>query len=193
MRFPVVCAWLAVALFAPLHARSARSVTVVIDFPDRSAPELLPYIAGESAQLLRDQDLTLDWRNKSGVIANETFSDVVMVRLKGSCAINPVPEPFLPDERGPYAWTYITDGVVLPFSDVSCDRVRKNIKTVMHGGDYKHANEIMGRALARVIVHELMHMIHENGHHELTGVMRHALRPDDLISEHLKLEFGPKL
>ena len=84
-------------------------------------------------------------------------SDLVLVRFTGKCVLEPV--GYLYDERGPMAFTYSTDGVVQPFSEVACDKVTSVVRSAMSGGDFANADVLLGRALGRVLAHEVVHIL----------------------------------
>jgi hypothetical protein len=180
--FLVVCANLLQA-----SKTTPTKLTVIFDINERDAASVLPFVQQEVNNLFLFRDLAIDWRTRSSVQLGEVWSDVVLVKFRGDCRLDATPEP-AGDERGPYAWTHVTNGEVLPFSEISCDRVRKNVKSAIHGGAYERADQLMGRALGRVLAHELIHVITGSCEHDQTGVMRHALRPDELVAEHAKLQ-----
>jgi hypothetical protein len=93
--------------------------------------------------------------------------------------------PALLDERGPLAFTFTTDGRILPFGEVKCDRLRDSIKTAMSGADYKQGNQLLGRAMGRVLAHELYHMLAQSKGHAKGGVARESLSARQLIAEQL--------
>ena len=97
------------------------------------------------------------------------------------------PVPFLYDERGPLGFTHSSDGSVLSFSEIECDKVRSCLRTAMWGGDYGHSDELFGRALARVLSHELYHMLTGSHSHAASGVSRRSLSGSELISDRLRL------
>ncbi len=97
------------------------------------------------------------------------------------------PVPYLYDERGPLAFTYSTDGAVLPFSEIECDKVRSSLRTAMWGGDYKRSDVLFGRALARVLAHELYHVLAKTHSHASQGIAEKSLSGAQLISGQLQL------
>ena len=110
----------------------------------------------------------------------QSFANLVLVRFKGRCVIEPA--PWLLDERGPMAFTYSTSGSVQPFSEVECDHVSEAARSAMWGGDFAHADLLMGRALGRVVAHELIHILSKSGDHGHEGVAKPALSGANLIS-----------
>jgi hypothetical protein len=94
---------------------------------------------------------------------------------------------YLYDERGPMAFTYSTDGVVQPFSAVACDQVTSIVRSAMAGGDFANADVLLGRALGRVLAHEVVHILSKSAVHGHAGVARTALSGSQLIAPELKL------
>jgi hypothetical protein len=86
------------------------------------------------------------------------------------------------------AFTYSTDGVVQPFGEVACDKVTSAVRSAMSGGDFANADVLLGRALGRVLAHEVVHMLSKSGAHGRTGVARPALSGSQLIAPELRLE-----
>ena len=113
------------------------------------------------------------------------FDNLVVVRFKGRCVLDPV--RWLYDERGPLAFTYTTAGAVQPVSEVACDQVAAAARSAMSGRDFAHADLLFGRALARVVAHELVHILSKSGAHGREGVARAALSGSSLISPDLRL------
>lgn len=102
--------------------------------------------------------------------------------------------PFLFDERGPeaLAYTHSTDGQILPFIEVPCDRVRSSIRPVIWGGDARQSNFLLGRALGRVMAHEFYHVLAKTSRHGRTGIAKHSLSAAELISDELRFAEADK-
>lgn len=166
-------------------AEPSRTVTVVLDLRQDAPAGVLAGMKAEAARLLAASPYRPVWRVLGDSVQQEfPAQDLLVVRLHGVCRLSPLPE-LMGDERGPYAWTHVTDGNVLPFAEVSCDRVRKRVRGVLHGSDFERADTLMGRALARVIVHEMIHVLTGRCDHDADGVMRHALAPSELVADTL--------
>jgi hypothetical protein len=84
------------------------------------------------------------------------------------------------DERGPFAFTHVTNGEILPFAEVACDRVQSSLRAKLAANV---SDEVLGRALARVVAHEIYHIIAKTPHHGDEGVARRGLSSGDLIAE----------
>jgi len=87
----------------------------------------------------------------------------------------------LPKRRA-LAVTHITDGVILPFVELNVDWIHW---LVAHSGlaakPFPHAVQV-GRALGRVLAHELYHVLAETRMHARKGIAKAELDCHDLVS-----------
>jgi hypothetical protein len=181
MRLVWICAfaWLAVP------SAFGEGITIVLDFQGPRSEQSVAEMKREFAGIMKDTAVRFDFRSRSQA-SQETLSDLVLVRFKGKCVLDPV--GYLYDERGPMAFTYSTDGAVQPFSEVACDKVTSAVRSAMSGGDFANADVLLGRALGRVLAHEVVHMLSKSGAHGHTGVAKTALSGSQLIAPELRLE-----
>lgn len=163
-------------------------ITLVLEYETTPAVESLAEMRREMDSILKGTGIRVDWKLRSEMKLGEDVADLALVRLRGNCRMEAMPVVF--DERGPLAFAHTSDGEILPFTDVVCDRVRVLTKSAMTGADVSRANLLLGRALARVVAHELYHIVTGSQHHDDEGVTRHALSGKQLISG--KLTFSRK-
>ena len=176
-----------ICLLAPLAlacAARAADVTVVLDFDGPHSDRSIERMKRETEGILKDAGLRLEWRTRGEAIRG-AYENLVVVRFKGKCVLEPV--PMLYDERGPFAFTYNSDGAVLPFSEVECDHVTASVSSALDGDDRSRSDLIMGRALGRVVAHELVHILTRSGDHAREGAVQPALSGRELIGAPLKL------
>ena len=96
--------------------------------------------------------------------------------------------PIVPDELGlPLGMTYTADGEILSFGEIECDRVRQSVKRTLSAADYHRGEMLYGRALGRVVAHEMYHMLARNKCHAAEGVAKERFSGYDLDREHLPL------
>jgi hypothetical protein len=189
MRPVIAYVTIALAQFAAPAAtttieKPANDLTIILKFDGPHSDVSIAEMKRESESILRETGLHLSWRLRDEV-DDESFPDLVIVRFRGKCMMEPT--PFLYDERGPLAFTHINGTVILPYSEVECDKVRSSIRLAMFGGDYARGNLLMGRALGRVLAHELYHIVRKTIDHAPDGVARRALSGAQLISDLLGL------
>jgi len=101
----------------------------------------------------------------------------VSVRLLGDCT----GVLSLSSTRGPLGWTKVIDGRILPYVEVDCDRVRATILPDIERQGPVLREAALGRALARVLAHELRHALARTLDHEDHGPARASLGSRDLL------------
>lgn len=100
----------------------------------------------------------------------------VMVRFHGHCGLD-VTEQRRP--RGPLGTTAVLRDRTAPFVDVYCDRVRDLIWPMLER-EANHRHFFFGRALARILAHELHHAVNGSRGHDEKGLTRARLNPREL-------------
>jgi hypothetical protein len=138
----------------------------------------------EAQAVLRTSGIQLDWRTRSQA-SHESFNDLVLVKFSGSCDLDTAQHAS--GKRGPLGSTFISDGSMLPFAEIACDRVAASVRSVMSGSDFETADVLLGRALGRVVAHELVHILAGSCEHGLEGVHKAALSGRQLIADSLPL------
>jgi len=181
MRLACIC-----ALFGLAVPAFGEGITIVLEFQGPRSESAIVEMKREFAGIMKESELHFDFRSREQVSAAAP-DDLVIVKFTGKCVLEPA--PYLYDERGPMAFTYSTDGVVQPFSAVACDKVTSAIRPAMSGGDFAKADLMLGRALGRVLAHEVVHMLSKSGAHGRDGVSKTSLSGSQLIAPELRL--GP--
>lgn len=183
-----ICFCLIAALAMPLGAGVDRVsppvLTVILDFKGPHSRTSLKEMERESGLILRSSGLQLDW-HMLGDDPYASYSDLVVMTFKGACQYEPAAPLY--DELGPLAITHSVDGEILPFGEVDCDRVVNSARSAMSDADYFRADLLIGRALGRVVAHELVHMVTKSGQHGSEGVEKPALSGRQLIAAELPL------
>jgi hypothetical protein len=172
------------ALIAFACVAGATDVTVVFDFDGPHSDRSVEQMKRETEDILRDAGLHLDWRTRAEA-GSGVYENLVVVHFKGKCILEPV--PMLYDERGPFAFTYNSDGAVLPFSEVECSHVSASVQEAMGADDRGRPDYLMGRALGRVVAHELIHILTRSATHARDGVAKSAFSGRDLIGAPVRL------
>lgn len=126
------------------------------------------------------------WRSISGVKGHEISSELAVLTFKGHCNVeNLILKEVHPGALG---WTHVSDGAILPFAEIDCDRVRNFVqKELLFRKPYER-EEIFGRAIARVVVHELYHIFGNTPHHGSDGVAKAAYTVSELLADDFVFE-----
>jgi hypothetical protein len=188
MRPVLICAVLMVCLIFAVTATSnppiPSSLTVIMDFRGTHSDRSIREMERESGSILHATGLQLDWRLKSQA-NGEVYANLVVMRFNGSCEFDPAPRFY--DELGPLASTRTAGHQILPFGEVDCDHVVGSARAAMDGMDYEGADVLVGRALGRVVAHEIVHMLTQSAEHGHEGVFESALSGRQLIAPSLPL------
>ena len=81
----------------------------------------------------------------------------------------------------------MVDGKVLPFAAVDCDRIRSLLGTAL-SYSRSQASSLMGRAMARVLAHEIYHILADTTKHTSHGVTKRQFGTDDLLVERMSMD-----
>ncbi len=139
----------------------------------------------ELAEILDPVGLRLVWRSVREDLSGMVSNYVVSVRFEGNCGVEePRGGPIASEELG---LTYITDGEVTPYCVVSCDAVRGLAGPLLFREGRGRAPALLGRALGRVVAHEIYHALARTRYHGQRGVAKRSLTAADLILGPLRL------
>jgi hypothetical protein len=187
LRVPIcVCliAGLAVPLGAGVGLVSPSVLTVILDFKGPHSRTSLKEMKRESGLILKSSGVQLDWR-MLGEDSFASYRDLVVMTFKGACEFEPAAPRY--NELGPLATTRTSNGEVQPFGEVDCDRVVNSARNAMSGNDFARGDLLVGRAMGRVVAHELVHMLTKSGQHGTEGIEKPALSGRQLIAAFLPL------
>lgn len=104
---------------------------------------------------------------------------LVSVHLTGRCDTNNVSRD---DSSQALGYVILTDGVIAPSIWVNCDAILRTLNP-LHNQTVFSKNLNLARAIARVIEHELRHILEQTADHLPRGVFKSHLGVNDLTSE----------
>jgi hypothetical protein len=138
----------------------------------------------EAAGILKPSGISLDWRLGTPVQAFEGL--LVVVTLRGQCSMaETAPEAKI---DGPLGWTHTVNGAVLPFAELACDTIRGAVKSGMRAEHRSVGDFLLGRAMGRVLAHELYHITGDTARHATAGVAQPAFSAREMVSQPMALE-----
>ena len=157
----------------------ALPVILYTDFKKEHSELSFEAMKEEVAAIMAPAGVQFQWRSVSQT--ESTPGELVVVSFTGRCRMNdlllPHPEP------GPLGWTYMADGHTSPFTHVDCDRVREFINPLVAGAGWDQRETLLGRALGRVLVHELYHVFSDSNRHASRGLRKASCTARDLLAE----------
>ncbi len=139
----------------------------------------------ELDRIVAGTGLGIEWVSKDAPVV-DFRGRTVSIDLRGSCVA--APEHRLLE--GPLGWTKIVDGHVLPYVEVDCARIRALITPAWSASDPLERDLLFGRAIARVVAHELAHALTRTRHHEGEVLRKTALSPTDLLFGSYRMTAG---
>lgn len=111
------------------------------------------------------------------------------VHFRGNCNTDDL------TEYAPYPFTLGRtqkwSGHIGLFADIFCDAIRAHLARELVAMKAEDRNAAFGRAVGRVIAHELYHIFGDTQHHSSKGLMKERFSPRELSSEE-QLSFQPK-
>jgi hypothetical protein len=183
-----ICACFACVLALSPAAQAARKspsdVTVILNFQGPWSQISIDAMEREAGLILKSSGLQLGW-GTMGQDPGAQYKALVVVTFRGSCEFDPGRSQTL--EPGAFAFTHIANGEVMPFAEVNCDRVVGAVRDAMLGRGYAGVDQFIGRALGRVVAHELVHIMTRSTQHGSHGLQQPALSPRQLIEPQLLL------
>ncbi|MCL4841921.1 MAG: hypothetical protein KJZ79_08780 [Bryobacteraceae bacterium] len=191
MRSVLSVCFLLLAVLSPAAAQSPeRSLSVIVNAAQPLPAPVMREMRIEMDRLLLAAGIPVDFRLRSEVRLGDQLDQPVLATFKGRCALDPAPRPPVDPVDPALAFAHVTDGQIQPFAVVLCDRVAAAIRPAMWGSDFRRADLLLGRALARVLAHEIFHILGKEHNHSAEGLFKHALSGRDLIAE--SLDFHPR-
>jgi hypothetical protein len=160
----------------------SSQVTAVVLPDGRYSSVALREMGREAAHILKKSGVSLLWH--LGVPAQGVNGRLVVVKLVGRCDMDG-PSAFL--TSGPLGWSHEANGVILPFSDLACDNIRGAVHSALLPWNQLRGNLLLGRAMGRVLAHELYHIVADTAEHGEDGVAQPAISAQELTSGLLEL------
>jgi hypothetical protein len=155
-----------------------------MSFEDLHSTIAVEEMKRELQAILGKSNLRLQWRMLEEIEEGEVFERLVVARFKGACVASTYQHQAKP---GPLAVTHVSEGTILPFADVYCDRVSAVIQGAIQSESFSRAQTLLGRALGRVLAHELYHIFTRRSRHHVYGVAKSSLTRQDLVEPYRRV------
>ena len=151
-------------------------------------PAIMEYIRDELASIMSPMGFHIEWRSLSEEVGYPEAVKLAVITFKGHCDAS----GNLPVFRngGVLGLTHISDGAILPFSEVDCDAIRASIQKGLSMRYSDNRPKIFGRAVARVLAHELYHVFARTSKHRSCGLGKSTYTETELLSDDFQFEKG---
>jgi hypothetical protein len=151
------------------------------------APAISAEMQREVDHLMQASAIRVEWRSPAdqGGVRNNYAA---VVRLRGSCRPSAPSARFQHAVSGPFplASSEMADGVILPFGDIDCGALNAFLGPSLWKEPEQKRDFMYGRAMARLLAHELYHVIEQTSTHARAGVAKPAFTVAELLSEHFE-------
>jgi hypothetical protein len=157
-----------------------KPVTLVFTAPDTTSQLALQEMQRETTAIMRSVGIEVGRTPLRVAQLGGELVEPVQVRLQGRCNMTGIERSARPATKA-LGWTHVSDGKVLRFIDLDCNRLRVSLFSVMWGEDFQHRDFLLGRALGRVLAHELHHALGRATAHTESGLACAQIRAENLI------------
>lgn len=161
-------------------------ISLYMSFQQQPPPAVLAAIREEVEAIMAPIGLHFEWRNLDGDRGQEVSVELAVITFQGRC------DTAGPALRGKVAgalgWTHMSDGEILPFTDIACDRVREFVSRALSAVNLVERQTAYGRALGRVLAHELYHIFANTTKHGSWGVAKESYSVLDLLTEEFQFQ-----
>jgi hypothetical protein len=141
----------------------------------------------ELRRLLAPAGLELIWKKPAERNGGQDFDFVAVASFEGMCSAAEFPTNITAAVAS-LADTSIVGGRVLPFFNVDCGRLLTMLRPELEPLQPRLRQTVLGRALARVIAHEIYHIIGQTTDHQDRGVAKPAFSVRDLVGPRFEFD-----
>lgn len=160
---------------------------VVVYFSNPKSETMWPALAEafpqEAAQAAVAMPAGLQLMDASLLGPHAEFGRLVQVHLLGRCDV--AEQAFRPLARGlfggPLGWVLRVDGEIQPYVYVDCERLSQYLDAKVLGMSAEQRQQAMVTAIARIMVHEWLHITLQTADHTEHGIRQAELTVDELV------------
>jgi hypothetical protein len=195
MRHMLVFAFLMAAPLSELAGQTrwagdaavSPQVGIFLDFDQSPSQSSLHAMQREVAALFSEAGADFSWHLLNTGTATHTFDELAVVRFRGSCSAGKGNGAFNPD-RVILGSTEMSSEGVTAYSRVECGQLKDWLAVTLASFGPGDRDAVFGRALGRVLSHELYHVLGRTTHHTDRGVAKALQSPFDLVKEKFQLD-----
>ena len=152
-------------------------------------PAPLAQMKRELISIMHQAGYRVEWRSLDTARAADADAPLLAVlELNGVCGLAAGHADSESAVPASLATTTITDGQVLPFSRLNCAALTRTVSGALAKDAGAQRDYFYGRAMARVVAHELYHVLMRTTEHARAGVARSCFSTSDLLTERFEFE-----
>jgi hypothetical protein len=166
---------------------AAAPLQLLMQFDEAPSTIAVREMQREMYKLYRDVPISIAWHQLSGYQSVGVAPRIVFVHFEGNCRAATLP-PRQAVAAVALASVNRVDGQMLPIVTVDCDRIAGYIWPAMTGAERVLGDGAFGRAVARVLCHELYHYLTGEAKHTQSVLFRASISPTNLLAAELRLK-----
>jgi len=178
MKASVLC--LTLGVVSAFGGSREASIRLYTHFQQQPPDAVLESLQEELANIMLPMGLGFEWRSLDASKGNEVSAELAVIHFKGRCDTEDL--QLIEGRPGPLGWTHISEGEILPFSDINCDGLRLFLQRDLLRMPENERPAAFGRAVGRVLAHELYHVLAKTAKHGSWGIAKAAYTPEELLS-----------
>jgi hypothetical protein len=167
-------------------AQTDGSVAILTQFDRPASDAVIASLQEELGVILQPAGYRFEWRAVHDATGHDSYRELVVVSFRGECEAPA--ETGSREPGGPLAWTHTSGDEVLPFAEVHCGRVQNLLRAELRWDSKSERERKMGRALARVLAHELYHVFVQTRKHVSCGVAKSSHSASELTSKEFRFD-----
>ena len=180
---------LSLAFAVPAGAEN-RTLGLYAGHADGLGAASVETVRSELQRLLTPVGFDLIWRDSAQRKSGEDFDLVVVSSFDGSCSANDLP----PSSAVPalnsviLADTSVSGSRVLPFFRVDCGQLIRMLAPSLKPLSVAVRQTTVQRALARLMAHEIYHIVAQTTGHQSSGIAKASFSLRDLIADQFEFD-----
>jgi hypothetical protein len=172
-------------VFAQAQPDASGHILVIVDFPSSGCGGLWPVLKhelehSETPKLLPGSVL---WMRQDEFHIGMDFKQIYGISLQGDCGLS-VPMNDRNRPPGPLGWVLLVNKHIQPFVYVDCSQVAQMLGPDLQNKTIDDRRRIFARAISRIVVHEMTHVVTQSTHHDSKGLQKARVTPYDLLAVH---------
>ena len=165
------------------------SVAVYLQGPHSDSGAALDSLKTELTSLLSGATYKIQWGDSQNPMV--TGGTLVVVEFRGDCVPTSlgVPDTNVFEKSGSaLATSQVVNERILPFISLDCRAINDLLSVPIARLPAGQRDSAYGRAMARLLAHELYHFLAQTTHHTQSGIAKAAVSAADLLADHFDFD-----